>query len=387
MHFARDALKICRGMCGDLNTLFVKLGIYIIAEFIELLYHYRNECQMCRQTCEGILTVNRVITSDNAWQILMDYHRRCRFNNQGPVTKKYLADLGENWMQLVHFMYNAMSNPKIYKDVQGIEGLNFDKHEVEGRLLEKGESHAVFETTQGKTQVLFCCLFPRISLRLLISPNEDNDVEEDNNYADEAVGYMTNQLTACWKAFASLINKDSIDHLLVRKFKNVTCYLLLSGVHDIELLPYYETPMKEQLGKLKKQNFNSSHFYRIRNSFPCLKRIKVVPQDLGYCLFGGFSDAEDEDECNEEDDYDEECEDEDDCDEECEAQGECDVGDKEKTFNDEVKDDVVVEKRNLNVDVNEEKVDEADNDAVYYIRKYTSEKEMKLIMNLINSYK
>lgn len=349
----------------------------MIGEFIKTLYNSRNPCQMCRRSYDSVLTLNRVITSDIDWQILVKYHRHCKFNNHGPVAKKYLSDIGENWIQLVDFMCSTKLNPTFYKDVQGIEGLNFSKHEVEGRLIDKGECYAIFKTAEGKTQICFCCLLPHMSLRLLIGTNDGCDIEEDNKYADEAVGFMNIQLTACWMIFAQLVNKDSIDHLLVRKFESVTCYLLLTGMHEFDLPLDCENLMKEQLGNLRKHNFNPSHFDRIRNTFPGLKRNNANPWDLdGFYMFG-INNGESEDECEDEDDCSEENDDSYESEEDYTS-----VGNNEclNTVNEQKQcgqNDVVVKEGKLNFDIDDEssdeKVDEMDNEDTYYTRNYSPE--------------
>ena len=299
---------------------------------------------MCGLTNDKMLTLSRAMTSEIDWEISTGNHRHCRFYNMNPVVKEYLAELNDGWMTLAEFMFTATQHPEDYKGIKGIECLNLSQYEDEDRLLEKGKCHAVLKTAEDKKQVLISCLLPCMSLRLLITPNEDTDIDEDDTYADEAVGFINKQLKACWQAFARLVNKDSLDHLIVRKFRNVTCSVLLSGFDDRELAADHDAQMKEQLGALKKHNFNASQFGSVRLSFPVLKRISVDSQEHGDCsVFGGFTDSDDSDD-------EEKCgEDEDDSEED-----EVDV-----TANE-------IEK--LDEESSDEKVDEADNDDEYFAR-------------------
>lgn len=289
-----------------------------------------------------MLTLSRPVESEIDWVIFTENHRQCIFNDMNQIVKEYFAELNGVWMSLVEFMFTATHHSEVYIGIKGIECLNLSQYEDEGRVLEKGKCHAVLKTAEDKMQVLFSCLLPCMSIRLLISPNEDIDIDEDDAYADEAVGFINKQLKACWNAFARLVNKDFLDHILVRKFRNVTCSVLLSGLDDRKLTADQDAPMKEHLGSLKEHNFSASHFRSIRMRFPILHRNSLDSQEYGGCtVFEGFriddSDDEYEVESGIEDDSDEDV-----------------IEYKMKEPNEEPEED--------------EKVDEADNDDEYFTR-------------------
>ena len=200
---------------------------------------------------------------------------------------KYLEDLNDEWKKLAYFLFTTQSPTDYYQGIKGIEHLRFDNFKNEGRLLSEGPRHVIIKTTEGKTQVVIGCMLSCMSVTLVISPNDDADFEVDNEYADEAVGYINKQLEVCWRVFPRLINKDSIEHLMIRKFHNVTCSLMLSGYHDVGLCKYHYAPMKEQLRSLKSCNFKKYLFNKIRRSFPPLDRenllVNVPFSDYDHC--------------------------------------------------------------------------------------------------------
>ena len=249
---------------------------------------------MCRQIYERRLIFNRVIASEIDWEIQVANHKLCRFKNLNPVAKEYLSELEGGWVRLVNFICETSQLPEKYIGIKGIECLDLEYYEGQNRLLESREC-TVFKTAEGKIQVCFCCLMPCVTIRLLLSPNEDTDIEEDNSYADEAVGFIIKQLEACWKVFPRLLNKINLESLLVRKFKNVTCSLLLSGSRHNAPLMHHFVVSKEQIQNIKASNLNEYHADRIRRSFPKLKFDKMYIDnrfklDHGCC--GDFDDSD-----------------------------------------------------------------------------------------------
>ena len=200
------------------------------------------------------------------WKILSDEHRPCLFNFI-PVLKEYVADLNEVWMNFIGFVFKTQVYEENYVGIRGIEYLNLRRYENEGRLLKKGPSYAIIKKKNGIAKVVVGCYLPCMSLRLVISPNDNTDIGQDDEYADEAVGYMNKQLEVCWSAFPKLLSTKNVNHMYVRKFKNVTCYLLLRGFYGSDIRNHC-APMEEQLRNLKRCNFNESLLNEIREVFP-----------------------------------------------------------------------------------------------------------------------
>ena len=200
------------------------------------------------------------------WKILSDEHRPCLFNFI-PVLKEYVADLNEVWMNFIGFVFKTQVYEENYVGIRGIEYLNLRRYENEGRLLKKGPSYAIIKKKNGIAKVVVGCYLPRMSLRLVISPNDNTDIGQDDEYADEAVGYMNKQLEVCWKVFPRLLMYNCSYRMYVRKFKNMMCYLSLIGLPETYDYSRHCVPMKEQLNRLKMYNFNDSLLKEIRASF------------------------------------------------------------------------------------------------------------------------
>lgn len=241
---------------------------------------------MCRQVYRSSLTLSRKIKCENNIQILLEDHRPCLFN-RCPTVTKYLECLNDEWKKFAYFIFSTQSSDDYYEGIPGIQHLCFDNFRKESRLLSEGKCHVVIKTAEGKTQVAIGCMLACMSVRLVISPKDDEGIEADNEYADEAIGYMNRQLEVCWRVFPRLINRVLIEHILIRNFHNVTCSLLLIGNHDIGLCDYHFAPMKDQLGSLKKCNFEKSCFDQIRRSFPPLDRenlrVEFLYLEYGRC--------------------------------------------------------------------------------------------------------
>ena len=231
---------------------------------------------MCRQPFREMITLNKpVICSIGNLGVAYNEHWECLLNSF-PV-KEYVADLNDVWRHLIIFMLNTQTYKQKYAGIRGLEHVELVKYEDEGRLMNKGSSCAAIKKKNGSTKVVVGCCLPCMSLRLVISPNDDSDIGQDDEYADEAVGYMNKQLEVCWKVFARLINKGSMHHMLVRKFQNVTCYLVLTGFHDVSIGHHF-APMKTQLRSLKECNFNVSLFGDLRKIFPPLQHNMLSTQ-------------------------------------------------------------------------------------------------------------
>ena len=155
-----------------------------------------------------------------------------------------------------------------YFGIKGINYLKLNSYEKKGRLVRKHKCYAVIKDKTGKERIIFACLLPNLSMRLIISPNDDTNIEEDNSYADEIVGYLNIQLEKCWRVLPQLIDRREMQYLYVRKFERFTCSLLLCGNDDSALAPRHEMPMRKQLHNMKKSNFDLKQFDKVRNIFP-----------------------------------------------------------------------------------------------------------------------
>ena len=198
-------------------------------------------------------------------EITLSKHRSCCLRN--PILLSYFKSLNEHWLKFLRFVHIAPICDDAYVGVRGTEIINLLKYEKEGCIISKGKSFAILKS-EGHIQAIFCCLLPNMSIRLMLS-DEEIDFEIDNAAADEAVECLNKQLEACWKILPKLLG-PTIFRVFVRKFENVSCSLVLCGNND-----YYEEqlhcePMKEQLGKMKEYNFDSTLVRQRRNKLPSL---------------------------------------------------------------------------------------------------------------------
>ena len=244
-------------------------------------------CPMCTLAIRNVLTLSRMISCENeTWENIITEHIMCR-HDEYPEIKHFFKDLNVVWLRLIAFILETQRSPQNYKDVKGIEIVCLDEYKQQGRLLNLGKGHAIIKMEEEKTQAIFSCLLPSMSFRLIISPNDDSDLGQDNEYADEAVGNMNQQLEACWRVFSRLVGHDHVDRMFVRKFQNTMCYLLITGFNIGGVRANHVTPMKAQLARLKKCNFNVSYFDVVRSTFPLLCRnnlsMRFFDDDYGYC--------------------------------------------------------------------------------------------------------
>ena len=181
----------------------------------------------------------------------------CESKISCPYAREYLSKLQGDWCRLFVFITRTQLHKDVYK-AKGIEHLKFKKYEDEGRLLSKGESYATLKTESGKIQVLVSCQIPCLSIKLMITANEDDiPVEADNEYADNAVRYLTAQTDACWKVLPQLFDRMDLIRTFIRQFETHTVTLCLSGIEDVTE-DRHLTPMKEQIRNLKQCNFDPS---------------------------------------------------------------------------------------------------------------------------------
>ena len=262
---------------------------------------------MCRQKIESTMSFSDAIVIESEYcETLLRGHQLCPYVNLSDAYLEYLADLNGLWLGLVNFL-----NETRHLGIKGIEHLSLDRYKNNGRLLEEGERHVVLKTEAGKIQLVFSCLLPNMSLRFVAMLNSEDDIDicANNEYADEVMDYITTQLRQCWRIFPRLMSryhdKNISERIFVRKFKNVTCYFLASGIHEGMLDGNHYESMKQQLCKAKKCNFDEKHYDRIRLIFPAIQLVQLQThskyRDLGECCYAIESDDDDYYEDEEED--------------------------------------------------------------------------------------
>ena len=90
--------------------------------------------------------------------------------------------------------------------------------------------------------------------------NEDDiPVEADNEYADKVVGYLVDQIDACWRVLPQILNRSHLDRMYIRKFERYTATLHLGGIRDVGLSNFHKQPMRDELLRLNQLNFNHEH--------------------------------------------------------------------------------------------------------------------------------
>lgn len=210
--------------------------------------------------------------------VKVDDHLFCLLDG----AKSYLLAMEENWARLIRFIVFSQINEAKYFGIRGTEILNLTNYEEEGRILARGKSQLVLKTREGKIQVVCCCQIPCLTIRLVVMANEDDiPVEADSEYADKVVGYLADQIDACWKVLPQLLNRNNLFHMYVRKFERYTATLQLGGQEDSGINDSHKQPMKDQLSSLNKLNFNSEHMREQWNKLPHINKY-IYKAKLGY---------------------------------------------------------------------------------------------------------
>ncbi|MFG1588292.1 hypothetical protein ACDT12_13580, partial [Staphylococcus aureus] len=75
------------------------------------------------------------------------------------------------------------------------------------------------KTTDGHESIAICIPGERFWITLVISMNVTVDFEVDNEYADEVVGYLNKQISACCWILPFLFNPRYSWSVFVRNFK------------------------------------------------------------------------------------------------------------------------------------------------------------------------
>lgn len=221
---------------------------------------------MCRKEVKKTILVSSRIQLP---EISLTNHTFFRIHN--PVFNKFLKSLNEPWVQFIKFIHKTQYNDD-FKGIKGTKILNLEHLEKAGNILLKEKSCIILQS-EDLTQILFCCYLPNMTIRLVMS-NEKIDFETDNAAADEAVECLNTQIEACWKVLPKLLH-PTIYRLFIRKFENVVCSLALCGNNnEHDETPHCE-PMKEQIGKLKECNFDSTFLQERKNKMPSLNLYKI----------------------------------------------------------------------------------------------------------------
>ena len=210
-------------------------------------------------------------------------HMFCESKIPCPYAREYISKLEGDWCRLFVFITRTQLHKDVYYGIKGTEHVNLKKFEDGGRLLSKGESYATLKTESGSIQVLCSCQIPCLSIRLIITANEDDiPVEADNEYADAAVGFLTAQIDVCWKILPQLFNRMDLIRIFIRKFETHTVSLCIGGVEDVGIDFGHKMPMKEQIRNLKHCNFDPSLHDMQLAKFPRLDYAKCKVLDE-YC--------------------------------------------------------------------------------------------------------
>ena len=227
---------------------------------------------MCRQMIDGVWYLKQLTKPLNFSGINADDHLLCLHGD----AKSYLMALEGDWVRLIRFVIISQIHKVKYFGVRGTEVLNLERYEKEERLLLRGKSQLVLKSTEGKIQVVCCCQIPCLTIRLIVMANEDDiPVEADNEYADKVVGYLADQIDACWKVLPMLLNRSHLTRMYVRKFEKYTVTLHLAGIEDSHIRSFHKVPMKDKLLSLKELNFNREHRIEQWKKFP--------PLDFSMC--------------------------------------------------------------------------------------------------------
>ena len=247
------------------------------------LCHFRHTvCPMCRVPIGTTWRFDQQRKPLNFDHLKALDHIFCESEITCPYAREYISKLHGEWCRLFTFMGRSQARRELYSGVKGIEYLKLEKYEKEGRLLNKGDIYATFKSESGKIQVLCTCMIPFLSIRLIITANEDDTpIEADNGYADMVVGYVTSQLDACWKALPRLFERSELYRTYIRRFETHTVTLCLGGMEDVGIDDRHLQPSEKQLKSLKTCNFDPSfHDLQIAR-FPRLDPVKCL-LDPGY---------------------------------------------------------------------------------------------------------
>ena len=218
-----------------------------------------------------MIVLNKPITLEMNWDDL-SAHRLC-FVGDHPLVVTYLSDFNSEWEEFLKHMISLLKNG----DIKGAEYLNLSKYKK--NLVTKSQNFIVIKSNEDKLWVIFCCLLPNLSIRLVITENAETVVKADDEYADKVVGYLNTQFQACWTVTAQLMNSTSLDHIFVRRFKNYTARLLLSGCTKDSLDNFHKVPMKSELKMLKRCNFDDNQYDQLRNEFPKVSVLELLKND------------------------------------------------------------------------------------------------------------
>lgn len=134
-----------------------------------------------------------------------------------------------------------------------------------GSMVSFGPKYATYKNDRTKEiRLIIYSTFAGVSIQVLISPEPlgwDND--NDNNYADNVVEWLNQQITSSGQALHGCLNPNFNLFIFWRKFVGLNCVLKIARL--LKYLPF-EVPegvMKHQLSSLLAHNFSNEIVYPV----------------------------------------------------------------------------------------------------------------------------
>ena len=229
---------------------------------------------MCRRVFSNIFHLSRPVESFlEIRNVSLKEHFFCSLSGNRHA-QKYVMSTAKEWIDLVKFMFETQSGDNKYTGIKGLETLKLDtiKHRVT-----QTKTCLVYrkrETGNGrkKLNLILCNYLPNLSIRLkIMARSADKSINPDNEYADQFVRDLNEQLRTCWRVVSQLFHsehrKTDTQFLFVREFEKVTCALLLVGYQEKDTMTHDRL---KEFGNLKRRNFDFVHENKIRKLFPDL---------------------------------------------------------------------------------------------------------------------
>lgn len=232
---------------------------------------------MCRSAINNVFYFSRPAVIPIDLDIDLKNHFFCSIG--GVYMKHFIKLLGNEWVELVRFIFESHSGDREYNGIKGTEIVDArGYHTVKVTktcLVYKRKDQSV----NKKLNFLVCAFFPNLAIRLkIVARNRVKSVNPDNEYADQVVRNLNEQMNACWRVTSQLFK--STERLYVREFGKVTCSLLLTGYQERDTYSHKIVKEKE-FGQLQTCNFDLSYLNKIRNLFPQLN-LNELTMAQGY---------------------------------------------------------------------------------------------------------
>lgn len=228
-----------------------------------------KKCPLCWQEIQELTHFNSVSFA----QLAPYKHVNCGFLcGIDDTSKSYIYSLSQEWLKLVRFMLRTHSDPDNFQGVKGIEHLNLKTINQDDVISKKrGYISYIKSSRFGMAEqfnLVICTLLPNLSVMLLIRDGESfEDVEPDNEYADEVVQLLNNQMKVCWRDVKDQLPRAQ-RFMYVRQFKKMTCSLLLVPGGWNKTTTTHFRPLSKDFRNLRAYNFNAVHFNKILRFFP-----------------------------------------------------------------------------------------------------------------------